>query len=341
MKTYKPYYLITVMMAALGLTACGGSGSGDGSGSGNRTTGAVTSKSANALSVAGNTYNTDSSTVSGDEVGSIDQVEVGMIVSVEADDSGNAQDIDYDAEVEGVVDSIGAGMMVVMGQNVDISQNPNFNSNMMGVTDINNIPVGAMVEVSGYSDGMGNIIATYIELEDHMASSDDEMELEGIVASLDLDNGTFMIGNQVIYFDPNNISLTMENGLNVEVDIRMEANGDLHAVEIEIEDDYGDEHGEGHEIEIEGIVSGDLGTDGTFVINGEIVMLGDMVEYEYGLTQADIVDGAHLEVEGYLNGDGMLIVHEVEPPGTSDDDESDDSSTDTESPDSTDTPDTV
>ena len=149
MKTYKPYYLITIMTAALGLTACGG-GSDDGSGSGNRTTGAVTSKSSSAVSVAGNTFSTNSSTVSGDEIGSVDQVEVGMIVSVEADDNGNAEDIDYDAEVEGVVDSIGTGMMVVMGQNVDISQNPNFHSGMMGVTDINNIPVGAMVEVSGY-----------------------------------------------------------------------------------------------------------------------------------------------------------------------------------------------
>ena len=170
-----------------------------------------------------------------------------------------------------------------------------------------------------------------------MADSNDEMELEGIVTALDLDAGTFMIGNQLIHFDPNNISLTMEDGLNVEVDIRMEANGDLYAVEIEIEDDYGDEHGEGHEIEIEGIVNGDLGMDGTFVINGETVMLGDMVEYEHGMTRADIVDGAHLEVEGHLDGNGMLIVTEVEPPGTSDDDVSDDSSSDS----TTDTPDTV
>jgi hypothetical protein len=339
MKMYKPYSLLTVLVSAMALTACGG-GSDDGSGTGNRTTGVVTSKSASSINVAGSTFSTSSSSVSGDEIGSVDAVDTGMVVSVESDGAGNAVEIEYDAEVEGVVQNIGGGMMVVLGQNVDISQNPNFRSHMSSVSDVNNIPVGAMVEVSGYSDGMGNIIATYVELEDHMADSNDEMELEGIVTALDLDNGTFMIGNQLIHFDPNSISLTMENGLNVEVDLMMVGN-DFHATEIEIEDDYGDEHGEGHEIEIEGIVSGDLGTDGTFVINGETVMLADMVEYEYGLTQADIVDGAHLEVEGYLNSDGMLIVHEVEPPGTSDDDEYEDSSDSSDTDSSSDSPDTI
>ena len=332
MKMYKPYSLLTVLVSAMALTACG-SGSGDSSGPGNRTTGVVTSKSASTINVAGSIFSTSSSSVSGDEIGSVDAVDTGMVVSVESDGAGNAIDIEYDAEVEGIVESIDAGLMVVMGQNVDISQNPNFHSEVAGVTSIMDIDptTNPVVEVSGYSDGMGNIVATYIEFEALTYDGSEDLELEGIVTSLDLANGTFMIGQATIHFDPNNISLTMEDGLNVEVDLMMVGN-EYHATEIEIEDDYGDEHGEGHEIEIEGIVSGDLGQDGTFMINGETVMLGANVEYEYGLTAADIVDGAHLEVEGYLNSDGMLIVNEVEPPGTSDDDEYVDSS---------DSPDTV
>jgi len=319
MKMYKPRYLLAVLLTAFGLTACGG-GSGDGSGSGNRTTGAVTSKNATSLAVAGATFTTTNANVTSDEVGNdVGNITVGMVVSVESDASGNAADIEYDAEVEGKVDYIDGATMTVVGQNVDITQNPTFVSEMPDIIDVASIPQGAMVEVSGYSDGMGNIIATYVKLEDHMATESDEMEVEGIVNNLDLANGTFQIGNQVIYFDPNNISLNMEDGLNVEVDIMM-VGDEYHATEIEIEDDYGDEHGEGHEIEIEGIVSGDLGEDNTFMINGETVMLGDNVEYEHGLTRADIVDGAHLEVEGHLDANGMLIVSEVEPPGTSDDD---------------------
>ena len=310
MKMFKFNYLLTILIAAFVLTGCG-SGSGGTGSSGNTTVGAVTSNTNDQLTVAGKTFNTSSATVSGDEIGSVGEIQVGMIVAVSSDDSGNAESIDYDAEVEGAVESIGTDVMVVIGQTIDISQNPTFVSEMPGVTEIGNIPVGAMVEVSGYSDGMGNIVATYVELEDHMADENDEMELEGIVTALDVDNGMFMIGNQVIYYDPNSISLTLEDGLNVEVDLMMDVNGDLHATEIEIEDDHGDDDSEGHSIEIEGMIMGDLGTDGTFTINGESVMLGDSVHYEDGLSQDSIVDGAILEVEGQFNAESILVVTEV------------------------------
>lgn len=316
MKTHKLFCLSAILTGALALVGCG-SGTGSGDSSGNRTTGVVTNTTPASLTVASTTFSTSGSAVSGDEISSLEQVQVGMMVSVESDGSGNALSVDYDAEVEGVVDSIGSGAMVVMGQTVDISQNPTFVSEMPAVTDISNIPVGAMVEVSGYSDGMGNIVATYVKLEDHMADESDEMELEGIIHTLDTVGGTFMIGDQVIHYDPNSIDLTLENGLNVEVDINMDSSGDLHATEVEIEDDYGDEHEEGHSIEIEGMVTAGLGTDGTFSINGETVILGDVVEYKDGLSAADIVDGAHLKVEGHLNADGVLVITEVELPGMS------------------------
>lgn len=326
MKMYKPYYLLTIMVAAVGLTACGG-GSGDGSGSGNRTTGVVTSKSASTLSVAGNTFSTDSSTVSGDEIGTVADVEVGMVVSVQSDASGNAVEIDYDAEIEGIVQSISADSMLVMGQNVDLSQNPNFHNDVEGstITEIMNIPVDAVVEISGYSDGMGNIVATYVELEYLAYDGSQELELEGTVESLDSANGTFMIGGLTIHFDANDISLTMENGLNVEVDL-VRIGADYHATEIEIEHDYHDEYGEGY-IEIEGMVTSGL-SDGMFAINGVTVMLGENVYYEDGLTEADIVDGAMLEVEGTLNESGMLVVYEVELPSVDEVDDSTDDSID-------------
>ena len=113
MKMYKPYYLLTVLASTIALTACG-SGSGDGSGSGNRTTGAISAKSVNGINVAGSTFSTTSSSVSGDEAGSVAELDNGMVVSVESDGAGNAVDIEYDAEVEGVVQSIGGGMMVVL-----------------------------------------------------------------------------------------------------------------------------------------------------------------------------------------------------------------------------------
>ena len=69
-------------------------------------------------------------------------------------------------------------------------------------------------------------------------------------------------------------------------------------------------------------------SDGMFAINGEMVMLGENPYFEDGLTEADIVDGAMLEIEGYLNNDGVLVVHEVELPSVDEVDDSTDDSID-------------
>ena len=325
---------------------CGGSGT-DGGTSGSRTVGVVTAASADSVTVSGNTFDAGSATVSGDEINSIDQIKPGMVVSVDGSmhdsNSGTAHDIDYDAEVEGKVDVndlASGGDFIVMGQKIEMSQNPNFDNHSMPMyATVADIPVGAMVEVSGYSDGMGMIVATYIELEDDSSDSSDDMELEGTVTDHDAANGTFKIGQQMIHYDANNINMQIQDGMHVEVDMRMDGMGDMHAVEIEEEDDYSDDDGDGSEVEIEGMVMSDgVAEDGTFVINEETVKLSDNVKYEGGLTQADIVQGAIIEVEGYRDDSGMLIVTEV---GSEDDDDGsdDDGADDSSSPDTT--PDTT
>jgi len=315
MKTFKNYYPLLILVVTAFLTACGaGSESSSTSSTGNKTVGVVTAATNSQITVSGSSFNTGGSTVNSNEIASVADVHPGMVVTVHADDSGNAEEIEYDAEVEGIVDSIGTGVMVVMGQSVDISQNPAFVSEMPAVTDINNIPVGAMVEVSGYSDSMGNIVATYVRLEDHMADENDEMELEGIITALDTTGGTFMIGDQLINYDPASISLTLEDGLNVEVKIAMDTAGSLHATEIEIEDNHSEDGHEGDSVDIQGMVSGELGLDGSFTIDGEMVILGDTVHFEDGLNTDSITDGAILEVEGQLNADGVLVVTEVSTP---------------------------
>ena len=154
------------LLPVVGLIGCGGSGT-DGSGTaGARTVGAITAVDANSVTVSGSNFDTSSSTVGGDEVSSTDQLKPGMVVEVDGtmhdSNSGTAHDIDYDAEVEGKVDVndlAGGGDFVVMGQMIDMSQNPHFDNHEMPMyATVADIPVGAMVEVSGYSDGMGKIV---------------------------------------------------------------------------------------------------------------------------------------------------------------------------------------
>jgi len=334
-KHYGKYLPMFALLPVVGLIGCGGSGT-DGSTTGGRTVGAITAVGANSVTVSGSTFDTGSSSVSGDEVSSTDQLKPGMVVEVDgtmdSSNHGTAHDIDYDAEVEGKVDVndlAGGGDFIVMGQMIDMSQNPHFDNHEMPMyATIADIPVGAMVEVSGYSDGMGTIVATYVELEDDSSDSSDDMELEGIVAEHNATEGTFKIGNQLIHYDPSTINMIVQDGMNVEVDMHMDDMGNMHAYEIEEEDDYSDDDSsEGDEVEIEGMVTSDgVAADGTFEVNGETVKLAENVKYEDGLTEADIVNGAIIEVEGYLDDNGMLIVTEVSNEG--DDDSEDDSSDD-------------
>jgi hypothetical protein len=337
-KHYGKYLPLIALLPAVGLVGCGGSGS-DGASGGSRTVGVVKSATPTSAQIGSVQFNTASTSVSGDA----DTIEPGMIVSVDGSvdssgKTGTARHIDYDAEVEGKVisnDCMGTlpCSMDVMGQTIQINDTTHFRTRMAGVDSVHMIMAGAYVEISGYSDGNGNIVATYVKVEDDHMESHYGMEVEGKITNLT--DSTFEIGGQMIHYDPSMINLTLQEGMHVEVYLRDDGMGNMHAIDVELEDDYGDDSHEGDEVEIEGMVTSDgVAADGTFEINGQTVKLGDNVRYEGGLTQADIVNGAIIEVEGYRDENGMLIVDEVG--SEDDDDDSDDSTDDSSSSDSSD-----
>jgi len=223
-------------------------------------------------------------------------------------ETGFADQRRFISQVKGRVDYVGGGIMIVIGQYVDITHNPTFTSKMKDIAGIHNIPIDAMADVSGYSDTMGNIIATKVILEDHMVNSTDVMQVEGTIQELDLIGNSFMIGDQLIYFGPSSEDFTLENGMNVAVHMSMDSAGDLHAVKIEKDISY---YNEDEDVKISGRVKGNLNIDGTFMINGQNAKLAENVKYENGLTSTSIVNGAILKVEGYLDATGKLIVYDV------------------------------
>jgi hypothetical protein len=327
---------LMVLLPTVGLVACGGSGSGDGN-SGSRTVGVVSSVDASSVTVGSTSFDASNASVNGDNGSTApgnpvsDTIDPGMVVRVDGSVDGNtnqgtANHIEYDAEVEGKVVSNGCMTnpvpctIDVVGQNVQVNDMTHFKTEIGTITGVDMIPEGARVEVSGYSDGNGHIVATYIKVEDDQMEDGDDMEVEGIIANLDATAGTFEIGSQVIHYDPDAINLTLEDGMNVEVYFREEM-GQMIAVDIELEDDFGDDND--GDVEIEGMVTSDgVADDGTFSVNGQMVMLGDNVQYEDGMTRDAIVNGAMVEVEGYMQ-DGMLIVTEVEAEDDGTDDDSD------------------
>lgn len=324
MKKLKYFLPLAVMLPSVALVACGGSDSGTGSStSGSRTVGVVTSVDGNTMTVGKTTFDTSNATVSGDVSSSTTAaIDPGMVVVVDgpvdkATNHGTANHVDYDAEVQGEVitnDCMSVPVpctMDVMGQTVQVTETTEFKSEVAGITGVDMIMEGAYVEVSGYADGNGNIVATYVKVEDDHMEAHYGMEVEGMVTNLDATAGTFDIGGQTIHYDPATITLVLEEGMNVEVHLQDDGMGNMVAVDIKVEDDDSMGGQEGDDVEISGMVTSDGVVDGMFDINGETVMLSDNVEYNDDLTQDSIVKDAILEVEGYLDENNMLVVTEI------------------------------
>lgn len=329
----KKFILNAAMLGGFGLlAACGGGGGGttaagpDGS---SVSRGTITGFGS--VYVNGTRYSTDGARITvDDEDASESDLEVGMVVTVhgrkDADGAnGQAERIDYDDELEGIVISndiaAGAttGALNIMGQIVNVSATTVFESKVAGIDGVDQIVSGNIVEVSGHADGQGTIEATRIEvkaadLATYLASRD-TIEVKGTVGNLDTE--TFTIGQLTVNYAgavlddlPNGLA----NGLYVEVKSVAGLNdaGQLVASKVELENDGDKEHrGEdGDEFELEGVISQDLDGD-VLEVNGQTVLLTEGTELE-DVSREQLLSGLRVEVEGRFNEDGDLVAAKIE-----------------------------
>jgi len=320
---------LAVLVSALGLTACADSKD-DPVASTDRTTvgviKAINSSGANisSLNVSGINFDVSNvASVKGDDISQLNQLAPGMVVSVsgsvdENQDTGVAEDISYDAEIEGIVDSVFSnGELGVMGQVVVITDTTVFESDVEGIT-LETIPLGAVVEVSGFTNDQGNLVATRIEVEDEQMDANEELEIEGVISNLTMisdTEGSFNIGEYPVSYDSNTryddvVDNMLADGMFVEVKLMMDELGNIVAVKIEAEhdDDRRDDHSD---VKLVGTVTSAGVVDGKFELDGLSIVLGENVDYEHG-SMANIISGAVLKVEAYRNTDEMLVATEIE-----------------------------
>lgn len=276
--------------------------------------------------VNGVEYETNGTSFDIDEAnGSENDLAVGQVVtlkgSVNADGAtGTATNISFADNVEGVVIAAiiaadGTGTLDVMGQTVTVTATTMFDTDVVSIADMASISAGNLVEVSGYSMGDGNIVATHIEVK-AAAFSGQEMEVKGLVSSLDSGAKTFNIGSLVVEYGSAIMDLegkTLVNGLYVEAKtVTALAGYIMTASRVEIEDD-GDmdmDMAEGEEIEMSGPVLA-KGAD-YIVINGQRFYFTGILDDDSDIAFADITVGMYIEVEAYADSQGRLIVTEAE-----------------------------
>lgn len=247
-----------------------------------------------------------------------DDLAVGMVVTVRGswDGAGNgtATEVAYDDDLRGPVESVDVtgGSFTVLGRTVRVDGSTVFDAEDGSVVfndlaDLGGI-ADAAVEVSGFFNGAGELVASRVELEDGPG----EVEIKGRVQDLNDSggSGSFRIGTLTVTYDTGTEGDVgqLANGLFFEVRGTY-SGGDLQATRIKREDDGlgGDE---GEDASLEGLVAEKTSAT-EFAVSGQRVRVTANTAYEDGQGQAELLEGTKIEVEGTLVN-GVLVAREVE-----------------------------
>ena len=310
------------MLAGMALVACGGGGGEQTAGidaRGNPVVNDVISKGTitgfGSVIVNGVRYDTSTAAfdIDGDD-GVQSDLSVGDVVTIQAtvnDDgtSPTASRVTFDDAVEGPVQAIdtGANTITVLGQLVRIDADTSFDDSISPAS-IDGLDVADIVEVSGFVLADGSISATRIELK----PAGGEYEVTGIVSNLTAT--TFDINALTVDFSAAQIDNfpngTPEAGQRVEAKgMNLGAGGELLATRVEFKgSDLGGNDGD--LAEIEGFITRFVSAS-DFDVEGIPVTTTGSTSYVNG-TAADLGLNRKVEVEGALNGSGVLVATKVE-----------------------------
>jgi len=308
-------------------SGCGGSGgggslAGGGIGGTGVTSGTVTGFGS--VFVKGVEFETDSSSfdVDDDDAASEGDLGVGMVVTVigtvnEDGVSGNAVSIEYDEEVEGPIsdDSVEDADMVTKTFTVfGITIIANKDTTVFSATDYASLSRNDIVEVSGFFDASGALVATWIEKEGELSLGNSEVEIKGAVTGFN-NIDTFTLNGITVMFDgttdlsgiPGGV---IADGQFVEVKGVLNTATSIFAQRIELEDE-GFEDSD-NKVSIEGLVT-DFNGLNDFKVSGQPVDASGADFSPQSLADS-LGDGDKVEVEGPISGEVLRAV-EVEQRG--------------------------
>ena len=240
-------------------------------------------------------------------------LKLGMTVKVDSSDidrgskSAKASRVRFGAQIVGAVSAIGAATtpktLTVLDQIVEIADTTVFDDLPNGFASIN---VGDVLEIHALlNTANGHYLAKRVEPKPGATV----FKLRGVVASLDANAKTFMIGGALIDFSgiaPADLPGNFANGQTVRVKLQTAKNAagawvatSIRAEEREMEDR--------DEAEVRGIIT-DLTSTTSFSVNGLPV---DASKAAFPDGTAGIVKGASVEVEGAIVN-GVLVATKVE-----------------------------
>jgi hypothetical protein len=306
-----------VVTATLVLAACGG-------GSGNNVAGidrtgspiiaAGTVSAFGSVVVNGVHYDTSHTTFTIDgDAGTQADLSIGDVVLVTGTlDSGGATgvatSVRFDSSVAGPVASIDttANTFTVLGQLVHVTADTSFDGSIQPPT-LSTLIVGDLIEVSGLVQADGSVNATRIGRR----AAGAEYQVSGTVSGNQASQHTFSVNALVVdYHSASLVGLpggVIANGQRVEIKGSI-VNGVLQATRIEY---LGNTLGgaSGDRREVEGLITR-FASATDFDVSGLTVTTSAQTSFDGG-TAADLALNVKVEIEGTLNGAGVLVASNI------------------------------
>ena len=310
----------TFALLCAALAACGGSPGSTPSPAGGATPnlflqGAITSRSAGQIEVAGVTVTTPATVhIEGAEHPE-SELKTGMVVRVKAHSGGTTRHaegvkVEFEDAATGTVRTAGATSVDVGGQVVHVDDSTELDDSIHGAASL---APGDDVRVSAVPDDHGGLRATRIERTSGRAG---QLELKGWVSSLGSTGFTLKLTPDATAAGTYAVTLAsgvalptgLADGAFVEVRSAsgVQAGQAIVASAVVLEDGRPGEAG--GETEVEGIVTS--GISASFVIAGTTVTTSATTRWDGGLP-ADLLPGLKVEAEGVLGADGVLQASKV------------------------------
>ena len=219
--------------------------------------------------------------------------------------TGQAATVDFDSDLRGRITALdkAATTLRVLGQLVRVNGATSFDPSLQPA-NLGALAVGQVVEVSGYRNSAGDVVATRI---DRTSSASDR--IIGTIGSLDAANRRFTIyGLTVDYSAATQVEGPLAVGSQVEVEGARTLTTTLLAAKVENRaTNLGGEVDDG--ASLEGYVTRAL-SSGRFAINGQAVIVTSTTQYLKG-TRADLRLDQKVEAEGRLDATGAIVAETV------------------------------
>jgi hypothetical protein len=197
-------------------------------------------------------------------------------------------------------------LLTVLGQRVRVDASTLFDDSL--ASSLTSLRVGQVVEISGFRNAAGEIVASRIEAGSATARG---FEVTGVVSGLDSVARKLKIGTLTVDYTTATLrdfpAGGPQNGDRVEAKgITVNAQGELIATSLERKVALAGAT-TGARVEIEGLVTRLLSPT-EFEIDGRRVQLpaGTVIEFD-GDVRLDLAEDVKVEVEGTLNADGVLV----------------------------------